>query len=264
MSDDGRVPAPRADWAYFLDLDGTLVDLAPSPAEVRLDDELRGCIRHLHAAAGGALALVTGRSIADVDALLDGPPLPVAGQHGLERRDACGIVRRQQVDLGRIALARDRLADLAGLHPGLALEEKGLSLALHYRAAPSLAMYVCRVMREVRRELGSEYGLLYGKCVVELRPTGSSKGTAVAEIMSEPPFRGRTAVFVGDDATDEDGFAAVNAMGGHSIKVGEGPTIARWRLADVAAVRAWLARRTRTTDDGDTRKARGAGLSVRG
>lgn len=241
MSDEGGVPPPRPEWAYFLDIDGTLVELAPSPAEVRLDGELRGRIQRLYDAAGGALALVTGRSIADADLLVGGRRLPITGQHGLERRDASGIVRRLQVDLGRMEFVRDRLAFIVDLNPGLALETKGLSLALHYRAAPALAPFACRVMREIVTELGSEYVVQCGKFVVELKPSGSTKGTAVEAFMREPPFRGRTAIFVGDDVTDEDGFAAVNAMGGHSIKVGDGPTVARWRLADVAAVRSWLA-----------------------
>ncbi|MGH7606055.1 MAG: trehalose-phosphatase, partial [Gemmatimonadales bacterium] len=139
---------------------------------------------------------------------------------------------------------RARLAAVAAAKPGLLLEDKGLSLALHYRGAPRLASYAHRTARAMLAHLGAQYCVQRGKRVVELKPAGRDKGASIGEFMEEAPFRGRTAVFVGDDATDEYGFAAVNRLQGHSIKVGPGRTAARWRLRDVRAVEAWLERRS--------------------
>lgn len=234
------LPTPQPDWAYFLDIDGTLAEIADAPGGVRLDPELRAQIAALHQAAGGAVALISGRGIADIDALMEGVRLPAAGQHGTERRDAAGRITRHAPPAQRLAWARDRLAEAAARRPGLLLEHKGLSLALHYRRAPRLGGYAHRLVRRLAPRLGAEYCVQTGKRVVELKPAGRDKGAAVLEFMAEEPFRGRTPVFLGDDATDEYGFATVNRLGGYSIKVGPGRTAARWRLRNVAAVRAWL------------------------
>lgn len=236
----GRPPGPCPDWAYFLDIDGTLVPFAAAPGGVRPGDGLRRRIRELRAAAGGALALITGRSLADVDRLFPGIRVAAAGQHGLERRTVSGRVVQHAPPPRRLDDARRRLAAAAARHPGLLLEDKGLSLALHYRRAPGLAGYAHRLAHGEIRRLGARYGLRTGKRVVEIAPTGRDKGIAIAAFMAERPFRGRTPVFLGDDATDEFGFAVVNRLGGHTIKVGAGRSQARWRLRNVAAVRAWL------------------------
>ena len=128
-----------------------------------------------------------------------------------------------------------------GANPGLLLEEKGASLALHYRSAPSLAGLAEREVRQVVVELGDDFELQSGKLVFEVKPSGKDKGTAIDEFMAEAPFAGRRPVFVGDDLTDELGFERVNRIGGDSVKVGPGPTRARWRLENADAVRAWLA-----------------------
>lgn len=235
-----RPPTPRRDWAYFFDIDGTLVDIADTPDAVRVSEELRGRIAALHRASGGAVALISGRSIADIDRLFPGAGIPAAGQHGVERRDPRGAVTRLADPPPSLADVRTRLAAVAAAKPGLMLEDKGLSLALHYRLAPRLAGYVHRTARAMLARLGPAYGIQTGKRIVELKPAGRDKGASVLEFMREEPFRGRTAVFVGDDATDEYGFATVNTLDGHSIKVGPGRTVARWRLRDVRAVEAWL------------------------
>jgi trehalose 6-phosphate phosphatase len=236
-------PAPDPDWAYFLDMDGTLIALTLSPDGVRVDRRLRRTIEALHTFAGGAVALITGRPIADIDRLFPGLELLTAGQHGLERRTATGRVIRHAPPARRLDAARRRLGEAAAKHRGLLLEDKGLSLALHYRRAPRLAGYAHRLARGQAAVLGAGYGLRPGKRVIEIAPRGKDKGGAIAAFMAERPFRGRTPVFLGDDVTDEFGFRMVNQLGGHSIKVGPGRTDARWRLADVAAVRGWLARR---------------------
>jgi trehalose 6-phosphate phosphatase len=234
-------PPPRREWAYFFDIDGTLVDIADSPTGVRLDGDLGLLIAGLYHDAGGAVALISGRAIADIDALFPGHRLPTAGQHGLERRDAAGRISRHAFPSVQLERAHDRLADAAARHPKLLLEHKGLSLALHYRRAPHLAGYAHRLMHTIQARMGTQYCLQTGKRVVEMKPAGKDKGAAVLEFMQEPPFRGRTPVFVGDDVTDEYGFSAVNRLHGYSIKVGPGRTAAHWRVPDVAAVRAWLA-----------------------
>ena len=234
------VPAPQLDWAYFFDIDGTLVDLNDNPGGVRLEQDLRALIEALHRAAGGAVALISGRHLPDIDALMEGVRLPAAGQHGTERRDAAGRVTHHAVRTAQLDWAHEQIAAAVATHPGLELQHKGLSLALHYRRAPQLAGYAHRLVRSVLPRLGQEYCLQRGKRIVEVKPAGKDKGAAVLEFMAEAPFRGRTAVFLGDDLTDEYGFATVNRLKGYAIKVGPGPTAARFRFRTVAAVRAWL------------------------
>ena len=234
------LPVAQAQWAYFLDIDGTLVDFAASPSGVRIDRELRHSLERLYRAADGAMALISGRSIADIDRLFPGARLPVAGQHGLERRDASGLVVRHGFPSEKLAWVRRQLADAVARHGGLLLEDKGLSLAVHYRRVPRLGSFVHRLMRSLQAQIGAEFCVQPGKRVVEMKPTGRHKGIAVLEFMQEEPFRGRTPVFIGDDATDEHGFATVNRLEGISVKVGSGPTVARWRLRNARAVRAWF------------------------
>lgn len=235
-----EVLVPSPDWAYFLDIDGTLVALTGSPAGVRIDPILRRVVESIHADTEGAVALITGRPLSDVDRLFPKLSLPAAGQHGIERRDASGRIHLHPFPSERLDEVRSRLANAIVGHPGLFLEDKGLSLALHYRGAPRLGGYAHRLARLQAIRLGSAYCLQSGKRVVEIKPAGQDKGKAIGEFMSERPFRKRTPVFIGDDLTDEFGFVMVNQLGGYSIKVGPGATAARWRLSDVRAVRTWL------------------------
>lgn len=216
------------------------MEIADSPAAVRIDQDLRGLIRELHRWSGGAVALISGRSIADIDRLFPGMRLPAAGQHGMERRSAAGTIERHVLPSRPLAWARERLAAATAGKPGLLVEDKGLSLAVHYRRAPRLAGYAHRVMRSLLRRVGARYCIQTGKRVVELKPAGRDKGGAVLGFMREAPFRGRPPVFIGDDGTDEFGFVTVNRLRGYSIKVGSGPTAARWRLPNVEAVQRWL------------------------
>ena len=235
------LPSPRHEWAFFFDLDGTLIDFTDEPAAVRVGEELRLLLERLYRDTGGAVALISGRAIADIDRLFPHTRMPVAGQHGAERRNSLGIVTLHPVPAQRFERVRLRLADAVSGKAGLLLENKGLSLALHYRRAPRLAAYAHRLARSMLPEAGSEFCIQRGKYLVEMRPAGKDKGAAIVDFLNEDPFQGRTAVFVGDDATDEFGFATVNRLGGYSIKVGPGRTAARWRLPNVPAVRAWLA-----------------------
>jgi len=233
-------PAPRPDWAYFFDIDGTLVDLSDSPIGASLDADRRELIEELYRAAAGAVALISGRSIADIDRLASDLRLPAAGQHGIERRDAAGQMSRHAFPAQELDWVRRELAAAVAPHPGLVLEDKGMSLALHYRRAPRLGGFAHRLMRSLATRVGAQYCVQTGKRIVEMKPAGKDKGVAVQEFMQEEPFRGRIPVFVGDDSTDEYGFATVNRLHGHSVKVGPGRTAARWRLRDVRAVQAWL------------------------
>lgn len=234
-------PSPRADWAFFLDVDGTLINLADTPQAVCVDAALLDLIGQLHRASGGAVALVSGRMISDLQGRLGALTLPLAGQHGLERRDATGRLWIHAAPPAAKYAVKEALAPMLARHPGLMLEDKGLTLALHYRLAPTMAASVHRIMRRLVSQVGQGLELQRGKRVVEIKPAGIDKGTAVAEYLAEPPFRGRRAVFIGDDLNDEHGFAEVNRLGGVSIKVGRGASCARFRLKDVASVRRWLA-----------------------
>ena len=233
-------PVDSRDWALFLDVDGTLLGIAEHPGAVSVDRPLISLLDRLQAAAAGAVALISGRSVADIDRLFAPLELPAAGQHGLERRDAQGRMHRQPLPVTAMENARAQLARLARTRAGVWVEDKGASLALHYRAAPQLGAELAVLVGDIVAGLGGEFELQPGKMVLEVKPGGRDKGTAIAEFMQERPFLGRTPVFIGDDHTDEFGFALVNHTGGHSVKVGEGASAARWRLPDALAVRTWL------------------------
>jgi trehalose 6-phosphate phosphatase len=228
------------DAAFFLDIDGTLLEHAERPDAVRASAAESRLLAALERAAGGAVALISGRPVADIDALFAPLRLPAAGQHGVERRNAAGRVHRHRFPQRALRRAAARIAQFAAGRRGLLLEDKGFNLALHFRLAPQLAGEARAALAEAAARLGPGFEVLEGKMVVELKPSGRDKGSAIEEFMREPPFAGRTPVFVGDDVTDEIGFSVVNRLGGHSVKVGAGATAARWRVADAAAVRAWL------------------------
>jgi len=236
-----NVPELPGDCGFFLDLDGTLLDIGEHPGLVRVDGDLSNLLKALGRAAGGALALISGRSVADIDRLFAEPGFCVAGQHGAERRDFSGTMHTHDVPRGALEEARRRFRLMAAKHPAVVLEDKGVNLALHFRSAPELRAEMQDAVHSLAGELGGEFEVQLGKMVVELRPTGKDKGVAIAEFLDEAPFRGRTPVFVGDDLTDEFGFQLINRAGGHSVKVGEGESAARWRLPHAVAVRAWLA-----------------------
>jgi trehalose 6-phosphate phosphatase len=236
----GSPPAARVEWAYFLDIDGTLIDIADTPDAVRIDTALLDLIARLHRASGGAMALVSGRTISDIENRLGMPRLPLAGQHGLERRDAAGRLWIHAAPPAAKSAIKEALEPVLARHPGLLLEDKGMTLALHYRLAPHLAAYAHRLMARLADAADAGLEVQHGKRVAEIKPAGFDKGTAVTDYLAEPPFMGRRPVFIGDDLNDEHGFAEVNRLDGISIKVGKGASCARFRLPDVAAVRSWL------------------------
>lgn len=234
---EARPPMLKPDNALFLDFDGTLVAFAQQPDGVTVDAGMPALLADLCARLGGALALVTGRTLAQLDALLGPPRYAAAGLHGYEWRLATGRLHQsgKPAGVGRILSGlRERLGSDARLF----IEDKGASVALHYRRAPGRAEACIAAMRELA---GPEFEILQGHCVVEARPRGIHKGIALKTLSAHPPFAGRRPVFVGDDVTDEDGFRVALALGGHGVKVGPEPSVARYRLSSVKAVHDWLA-----------------------
>jgi trehalose 6-phosphate phosphatase len=233
--------APHAGWALFLDVDGTLLEIAATPHDVQVSEDLARLLSELSRRLGGALALISGRSLSSIDQLFAPLLFCASGVHGCERRTAAGHTIRPEIDAQEIAAARAELTALVLEHSGLLLEDKSYGLALHYRLAPQLREWAHSTMESLLQRLGPEYVLQPGKSVLELRPARASKGTSVNAFMQEAPFRGRTPIYIGDDVTDEAAFAAVNALDGVSIRVGApAPTAAHYRLPDVAAVQEWL------------------------
>ena len=243
-------PAGAA-WALFLDFDGTLIDLAATPDAVVVTSRLRTVLAACAAALGGAVAVVSGRPIAALDALLGPLTLPAAGQHGLELRMPDGSVEHAPRLAPELETLRGRLLALAHEDERLVFEDKGSTIALHFRRAPEREAALRMLVAEAAaRHDGHE--VLNGKMVVEVRPAHADKGQAVARYLETPPFRGRKPVFAGDDLTDEDGFAVVNRLGGISVKVGAGPSGAAYRVSGVDALLDWLAEVAGMDDDPDT------------
>jgi len=232
-------PQLRPDMALFLDFDGTLVDLAPRPEAVRVADGVVDGLTRLQDMLGGALAVISGRPIAEIDHFLDPLRLPAAGLHGLEHRTALGADVIRDAPTGAIETLKSALEASGLLADGVFLENKGVALAVHYRANPAREAQVRSAMRDAVARL-DDLHLVEGKMVIEAKPATSDKGRAVEAFMGHAPFKGRTPVFIGDDVTDEDGLAAVQRLDGFGIKVGPGPTCARHRLISVPAVHAWL------------------------
>ena len=237
-------PRIDRDAALFLDVDGTLLEIAPRSDLVRVPPGLPGLLGELAAKRGGALALISGRPLAELDRLFRPWRGAVAGVHGSERRRADGSLDHHAEPDAAAALdrIRPRLAALAGTGGVLVFEDKQRGLALHYRAAPQRGDEIVAVAGALQREVGPALRLICGKMVVEFQPRGADKGAAIAAFMAEPPFLGRFAVFAGDDATDEDGFAEIARRRGIGIRVGPpAETRAGYGLPSVASVLAWLA-----------------------
>jgi trehalose 6-phosphate phosphatase len=234
--------------ALFLDFDGTMVDIAPQPQAVHVPQPLLVVLQALKDYLQGAVAVISGRPIGQIDEFLHPLRLAVAGVHGAERRDADGGMHL--LDTHPLDHVEEAACALAAEHPGLLVENKRGSLALHYRQAPELEKLCLRTMQAAVDE-SPGLTLLRGKMVVEAKPGGASKGRAIEDFLAEAPFAGRTPVFIGDDVTDEVGFSTVQRLGGLGIKIGEGATAAWHRVPDPTALRqeleaALAARTTRT------------------
>jgi trehalose 6-phosphate phosphatase len=233
---------PLTHAALFLDVDGNLLEIAARPDEVIVEPALVDLLRRLSLRCSGAIALVSGRSIAVLDELFGQLLLPAAGLHGFERRNANGMYCRHALPAGEVLSGvRCALARIAARDPCLVLEDKRFSLALHYRQAPHLEDAIIAEVLPVAASAASDLELQRGKMVIELRPRSANKATAVAEFMGEAPFAGRMPVYMGDDLTDEPAFEWVNVRGGLSIAVDVSrETAAATHLDSVSEARGWL------------------------
>ncbi|MCM2505924.1 trehalose-phosphatase [Aureimonas altamirensis] len=226
--------------ALFLDFDGTLVDFVDDPSAVSIRSGTLRSLMALQAALSGALAIVSGRRIADLDRFLSPLEFAAAGVHGLELRSGPGapverIARPEDMDPIRAALAEGVAGDA-----DLRLEDKGTALVLHYRTAPHRRQDAERLMDDAVSGV-SGLKVMRGNNIVEVHPAGMDKGAALRRLMQAAPFAGRKPIYIGDDTTDEFAFAVVPELDGAGIKVGQGATAATERLADVSAVERWLA-----------------------
>lgn len=236
-------PPPRRalhDLAIFLDLDGTLAPIMPAPDQASIPASTLSLLERLYVACAGGLAIVSGRDAAGLDRLLSPLKLPYAALHGAQWRDPDGLARSMDVPQDELAAMIAHIESKAQSLPGTLIERKALSVGLHYRNAPQFENEIRQLAASALAGHGAAFEIQEGKMVVEIKPRGASKGAAIQRFMQIAPFRGRTALFAGDDLTDESAFCIVNAMDGVSVKIGTGPTQARWRLDDPQALSAWL------------------------
>ncbi len=240
MTTSTELPATPDGWAFFLDVDGTLIDIAETPDGVVVPPELPKLLADLSARTGGAVALVSGRAIATLDRLVAPARLAAAGVHGAEMRFADG--HRENLGGDALADVRPQLVALGRKHPALIIEDKGPAVAVHYRAEPALGPTIQSALADIVSARPALH-VQPGKMVFEVRPAGADKGRALGIFMQRPPFAGRRPLAVGDDLTDEHMFAIADQLGGRGVKVGadSDESAAPTRLADPATVRAWLA-----------------------
>jgi trehalose 6-phosphate phosphatase len=231
--------------ALFLDFDGTLVGIAPHPNDIERPAGMPQLLHQLQHLLGGAMAIVTGRSISDIDHFLAPTELAVAGEHGAHRRDSLGHwhstptawTAAQHASQYAYMLRAAQL--LEAQHPALWCEPKSLGFTLHYRSASALGP-ICWDTLAPLAEHTPACTLIRGQYGIELRPSAAGKGAAVRSFMQEAAFAGRTPVFVGDDTADEDGFEAAQQAGGYGVKVGRGDSVARYRANGPLDVHTWL------------------------
>lgn len=245
-------------YAFFFDVDGTLAAIQSRPDEAFIPDTVRDTLQTLSRLSNGALALVSGRPIHELDMLAAPLRAPAAGVHGAERRDASGELHRISLPASMGQELSDTLHKAMAQWPGTQLETKGMAFALHYRRAVQYENEVMQLAQALVARFPA-LALQPGKCVVEIKPQGVDKGEAIKAFMGEAPFAGRIPVFIGDDLTDEKGFRAVNALQGISVKVGEGSSEAQFRLKGVEEVHAWLEQIKLQLDQDKTTSVRSQG-----
>ena len=236
------LPLLAPDAALFLDVDGTLIEFVPRPEEARVPPALLDTLAALRRALDGALALVSGRKLADIDRLFAPLTLAAGGQHGSEARVAPGAAVEVFVSPERpLAAVLEHVEPFLARHPRVRVERKGLSTAFHYRDAVELAAELRAVLDAAVAPFPDTLHLLDSHLCYDVRARHANKGKVIERFLAVPPFAGRVPVYVGDDWTDEDGFTAALAGNGRAIRVGAPrPTLAREELSDPAAVRRWL------------------------
>lgn len=225
--------------AFFFDFDGTLVEIADRPDLVQIAPATKDTLARLSAALDGAIAVITGRELGDVDKYLMPLRLPIAGGHGFSRRSIDGSTHISDVDGDAFQALNDRLEQYVEGNKGLLLERKSGSVALHFRARPELEQQSIHAMNQAVRGMTGIH-VLHGKMIVEAKAESSNKGSAINAFLAEPPFIGRTPFFAGDDVTDEDAFAVVNARRGITVKIGPGPTLAHYHARTTSEFLDWL------------------------
>ncbi|MCJ8052540.1 trehalose-phosphatase [Shinella curvata] len=228
-------------WALFLDIDGTLLDLAATPDAIQVPLSLPGDLQAVAHRLKGALALVTGRSLSYADALFTPCRFPIAGLHGAEFRGFDGQTVVAAATPAFVSL-KQRLIEQTTWMEGVLIEDKGAAVAAHYRLAPAFDSALEGIMRSFAEEAGPDWVLQPGKMVFEIRPARADKGDAVATYLEQPAFAGRMPIAIGDDLTDETMFALANARGGQSIRVGSlsTPTCALAKASSPSAIRSAL------------------------
>ncbi|MEW7314613.1 trehalose-phosphatase [Buttiauxella gaviniae] len=251
-------PLLSGNLAFFFDLDGTLAEIKPHPDQVYIPAAVRTLLQKMSVMSEGALALISGRSMSELDKLSNPFHFPLAGVHGAERRDINDKTHVVTLPPPVVSALHQQLSEALLLLPGTELEPKGMAFALHYRQAPEAADAILLLAQQMTQRY-PELALQPGKCVVELKPLGIDKGAAIRAFMQEAPFIGRTPIFIGDDLTDEAGFKQVNALGGLTIKVGMGETLANYRLANVRMVYHWLGKLTQHIEQQKSDILRGEG-----
>lgn len=256
ISRSTEFPLPMLDWkrdCLLLDFDGTLVEIVTRPEAVKIDAATVGALAVLYRRLQGAIAIVTGRSIGDIDWFLRPLVLPVAGVHGLTRRRATGDLISAPVDAIEVDRMARAIGTLVDANPGLILEVKWGAIALHYRRRPELAGRCRDRMSELAATSPAKVNLIDGKMVVEAKFAGLDKGAAIRAYMTETPFRDRRPIFAGDDLTDEDGFAAVHNLDGVTAKVGSNvPSIAQRRFNSTRHFLTWLNANAQLAREGDS------------
>ncbi|MEE1655265.1 trehalose-phosphatase [Microvirga sp. CF3062] len=228
-------------YALFLDFDGTLVDIVERPDAVTVDPALPKVLTDLEDRLGGALAIISGRPIAFLDGHFAPHEFDIAGLHGLEQRIAG---RLSMCDPDEHPALRDmvaRLKQIVADKEGILIEDKGCSVAIHWRLAPHEKDFALATAHAAIEALGNDYRVQHGKAVAEILPSAAGKGKVIERFLHESPYRERRPIFIGDDLTDENGFKTVNAHGGLSIRIGAGETIAKVRLGTPAELRHCLA-----------------------
>jgi trehalose 6-phosphate phosphatase len=227
--------------ALYLDIDGTLLDIAPSPERVEVPVWMVPLLERLSLKLDGAVAFVSGRTIEAIDALFRPLKLPAIGVHGGEIRIDGHELASDESLVGELQSVLPLLREAVGPMHGVWLEDKRCAIALHYRSVPERGREVLKVAELIVSGLGPRFASLVGKCVVEIRPRHMTKGAGIRRLMEREPFRGRSPIFAGDDVTDEDAFELVNQLGGISVRIGStARSAATYRLADPDQLRRWL------------------------
>jgi trehalose 6-phosphate phosphatase len=237
LSEKSISPHANEECALFLDFDGTLVDIVERPDAVIVDPALPDILTRLRERLGGALAIISGRPISFLDGRFEPCLFDAAGLHGLEHRIAGRLSLCDPDDHPQLRDLVERLEEIVTIKPGVLVEDKGCSVAVHWRLAPQEKDFALATAHAAVEALGSEYRVQHGKSVAEIIPSAAGKGKVIERFLQQAPYRGRRPIFVGDDLTDENGFKTVNAHGGLSVRIGGGETIAHERLGTPADLR---------------------------